>query len=98
MPLYDYLCRKCGPFRDWRPMSRSNAPAPCPACGKAGGRAMSLPNMNLLSGTERQAHHRNEKSADSPEVVQSIGDRGHHGHEHGKGKLKRSRHPWMIGH
>src|SRR5947199_177692 len=34
MPLYQYACRRCGSFEDWRPMSEAERPSPCPACGK----------------------------------------------------------------
>ena len=39
MPVYDYLCAKCGPFTDMRPMAESALPLGCPACGKKSPRA-----------------------------------------------------------
>lgn len=83
-------------------MSRSDEPLRCPACRKPAPRALSLPNMSFLSDTTRRAHFRNEKSADQPEVATSIPEEGSHARRHArpgaKSKLKRSRHPWMIGH
>ncbi len=39
MPVYDYLCAKCGPFTDMRPMVESSLPLGCPGCGKKAPRA-----------------------------------------------------------
>lgn len=99
MPRYNYECRRCGPFSDWQSMSRSDAPATCPRCGKPAPRAISLPNMSFMDGATRTAHFRNEKSAHEPDVVQrpapvAQDDRPKkpklaHGH--------RDR-PWMVGH
>ena len=93
MPLYDYFCTQCGPFREWGAMSEAAMPAPCPDCGGCAPRAITAPSVSTLSGTSRTAHSRNEKSADEPRVVSgSGGGGGGHGHGH---KPKR---PWMIGH
>lgn len=69
MPLYDYACEACGPFRDWRPMSRSEEDAPCPACGAASRRTVAMPFLPCVSRNDRIAHERNERSADAPRVV-----------------------------
>ena len=39
MPVYDYLCERCGPFTDMRPMAECDAPNDCPRCGRAAPRA-----------------------------------------------------------
>jgi putative FmdB family regulatory protein len=39
MPVYDYLCAKCGPFTETRPMAESDRPLACPECGKKAPRA-----------------------------------------------------------
>ena len=114
MPIYSYDCPDHGPFDAWRSMSRSERPAPCPSCRRAAPRAITAPALNTLSSATRQAHFRNEKSADSPDVVQVVGGKSGHGHDHGghphhkhsgrKGTVGRlgggalSRRPWMIGH
>jgi putative FmdB family regulatory protein len=100
MPRYNYHCRRCGPFDDWQPMSRSDAPAKCPRCGRPAPRAVSLPNMNLMDGATRTAHSRNEKSAHAPEVVQRAPAVPTDGGRRRKPKLAsghRDR-PWMVGH
>jgi putative FmdB family regulatory protein len=100
MPRYNYQCRRCGPFGDWRPMSRSDAPAKCPRCGKPAPRAVSLPNMSFVDGAARTAHSRNEKSAHAPEVVQRAAPIQRDDGRKKKPKLalgNRDR-PWMVGH
>lgn len=112
MPLYNYVCDAHGEFVDWRSMSDSAAPAPCPACGHAAARAISLPTLALMNHTTRKAHHINERSADQPRIETRVaakedtghGGRGHaHGHAHAHGGRGGHRHggssrPWMIGH
>jgi putative FmdB family regulatory protein len=69
MPLYDYECGSCGPFRGWRSMSRSDQNAKCPACGKPSQRLVAMPFLTCISQNARIAHERNEKSADQPAVM-----------------------------
>ena len=105
MPLYDYACDACGPFREWRPMSAAGEPAECPVCGQDAPRTIAAPFLANMNPHSRIAHQRNEKSADQPQVVKKSS--GHdasahphrhcaHGHKngysHGHGR------PWMIGH
>ena len=110
MPLYAYRCRRCGPFDSWKSMSRSTEPVPCPTCRRRSPRTITAPALNLMSSASRMAHHRNEKSADSPDVVKVVrgedgrqGDDGHrhshgHAHDHSPGHAGRGRRPWMVGH
>ena len=97
MPLYDYCCAACGPFREWDAISEAARPAPCPACGNRAPRAITAPGVSTLSGTSRTAHSRNEKSADEPRVV-SGSSAGGGGHSHGHGQGHKPKRPWMIGH
>lgn len=106
MPLYDYSCERCGPFREWREMRLYSRPIACPSCGGKSPRAITAPNISSMSKNSRIAHHRNEKSADQPEVVTKKQhdhgahgkSRGHgHGHAHPSHSHGPSR-PWMIGH
>ena len=32
MPVYEYLCNACGPFKDMRPMAECDDPQDCPDC------------------------------------------------------------------
>ncbi|MGA8649835.1 MAG: FmdB family zinc ribbon protein [Xanthobacteraceae bacterium] len=39
MPVYDYLCTRCGPFTEMRPMAEAGLPHKCPTCRKTAPRA-----------------------------------------------------------
>ena len=109
MPLYDYECGECGPFRDWQSMSAAAGPIDCPDCGIPAPRAITAPFIANMNPHNRVAHQRNEKSADQPEVMsrERIDRAGHkrsakpgHHHHHGHGHHGHQHHgrPWMIGH
>jgi putative FmdB family regulatory protein len=68
MPLYDYQCRHCGPFRDWRGMGEYRKPAECPECGKPAPRSAATPALGM-DWQQRKAHSINEKSGHEPRVV-----------------------------
>lgn len=69
MPLYDYHCTKCGPFREWMPMRESSADVECPGCRIPSGRAVTAPFLADMPENNRIAHQRNEQSADQPQVM-----------------------------
>lgn len=114
MPLYDYACDDCGPFREWRGMSEAGSPAECPSCSGPSGRTVSAPFLAAMNPYTRIAHQRNEKAAHEPQVMtraqlDKSGRRrspshGHaHGHgngqdHHGPGHIHRSSQRWMLGH
>jgi putative FmdB family regulatory protein len=100
MPLYDYRCQTCGPFREWRRMQQYEQSVPCPLCSLPAPRLPTSPMVPVLSANERIAHARNEKSAHEPAVVrredlvQHDTHREHHhsphrGHHHGTSPLIR---------
>ncbi len=106
MPLYDYHCEECGPFRAFRSIADRVHPTPCEACGAIAARVLTAPQLNLMSSNARIAETRNEKSAHEPGVVNVLPkekkkpvkkERGKrksamaHGHAH-------AHRPWMIGH
>ncbi len=93
MPLYDYDCEECGPFTEFRSMSRSADPMPCPTCGTAAERTLTAPFIADMNPNSRIAHQRNEKSAHEPKVVSGKPQ----GHSHGRGR-RQARRPWVIGH
>ena len=105
MPLYDYSCEDCGPFRAWQRMSECNAASECPECEEPARRVPSAPFLADMNSHSRIAHQRNEKSAHEPKVMSSgrtkeLGSKrgshaghaphGHHNHHSGR--------PWMVGH
>ncbi len=78
MPVYDYLCDRCGPFTDMRPMSESALLHECPECGKGAPRAyLTAPYYAAMSTERRLAHATNERSASSPQVLSA--SKGSHG-------------------
>ena len=111
MPRYDYSCKKCGSFTEWRSMSLAADPMACPSCGRRSARSISAPFIANMNPHTRIAHHTNEKSADQP-LVASKDSKSHptksaarhHGHSHGHGHGHTHGHshgpsrPWMIGH
>jgi putative FmdB family regulatory protein len=108
MPLYDYECGSCGPFREWRGMSEWEAPAPCPSCSLPAPRLAAAPMLSTLSANNRIAHERNERSAHEPKVVRREDlPRGQHHHPGISPLIKRQfgdvhesppSRPWMVGH
>jgi putative FmdB family regulatory protein len=111
MPLYDYCCSTCGPFRAFRPMRESSVPVDCPTCAEAAERMMQAPFLADMNPHNRIAHRRNEKSAHEPQVMSrkdldQSGEsrthehchRDHHSSEHSASNWVRSNRPWMIGH
>ena len=108
MPLYDYNCVHCGPFRSWGSLATATAPQACPDCGQKAERSISRPHIRSGQAVTRyKAEAHNERSANEPKVVQHVGKFGHHGdrdghrrhaHEHARNQVPRARRPWMIGH
>jgi putative FmdB family regulatory protein len=39
MPVYDYLCDRCGPFTETKPMAEADLRQKCPSCRKKAPRA-----------------------------------------------------------
>ena len=51
MPVYDYLCGRCGPFTEMRPMAECDLPHKCPQCAKKAPRAfLNAPYFATSSG------------------------------------------------
>lgn len=106
MPLYDYECRSCGPFRDWAPMADWKQPRACPQCHGSAGRSMSAPHCRTGSDATRyKAEAFNERSANEPKTARHVGGfgkhagrHGHSHHAHTHASRKKKDRPWMIGH
>jgi len=69
MPLYDYQCRVCGPFREFRPLSKWDKDTKCPNCGSPSKRSIAMARLQCVSRNVRVAHERNERSAEEPRVM-----------------------------
>jgi putative FmdB family regulatory protein len=114
MPVYEYLCDRCGPFTQMRPMAEYEMPSDCPECAGAAPRViLTAPRASTLAAETRRAHATNERSANAPRSSSSM--RGNHGAgcsccgggsakkgsaSKGKNGLKSfpSSRPWMISH
>jgi putative FmdB family regulatory protein len=112
MPVYEYLCRDCGPFTRMRSMSEYELPSDCPKCVASAPRViLTAPHCSTVSAQTRIAHATNERSADSPRTLSSM--KGSHGagcsccSGRSSGLLKRGKggtksfptsRPWMISH
>lgn len=95
MPVYDFLCRDCGPFEQRRSFDEAGEPMACPSCGGQAKRVYSMPNTKRTPGVLSGAMERAEKSAHAPEVAQrpvvgGMGPGEAHQHSHGR--------PWTLGH
>jgi putative FmdB family regulatory protein len=70
MPVYDYLCNKCGPFTDMRPIAECDAPQNCPRCAASSPRAiLKAPNFLCMPSDRRKAFAINERSANAPRTL-----------------------------
>jgi putative FmdB family regulatory protein len=68
MPVYDYLCSRCGPFTEMRPMADCDLPHECPGCRRQAPRAfLTAPDLAAMSAERRFAHATNERSAAAPQ-------------------------------
>jgi len=88
MPLYEFKCRDCGPFEQWRTMAESSHPAHCPSCQQTATRLFSAPM--LLTGTLRLS----KKANPEPQLVQRSQSEpvAPKLRSHAEGR------PWMISH
>jgi putative FmdB family regulatory protein len=107
LPLYDYECGSCGPFREWRNMSEWEAKVPCPSCFHPAPRLAAAPMLAVLSSNNRLAHERNERSAHEPKVMRREDLPNRHRHRHVNPLIKQqfgdvhqspTSRPWMVGH
>jgi putative FmdB family regulatory protein len=73
MPVYDYLCGRCGPFTEMRPMADCDLPHDCPGCGREAPRAfLTAPYFATMSAERRLAHATNERAAAAPHRLSDI--------------------------
>lgn len=113
MPNYEYECQTCGTFTEFRPISQRDLPACCAICDASAPRAVSAPNLAVMSPLHRMAASRNERSQHEPRVglKTSCCSGGRCTHKSKKpapttrdGKpalrssTKKNRRPWMLGH
>ena len=108
MPLYDYVCDRCGPFTALRPMAEFEAPCACPDCAAMAPRALlTAPAIATMPGSRRLAMATNERSADRPRRSTAHGpgcgccaapSRSRGAARTEAAKSFSGRRPWMISH
>ena len=65
MPTYEYMCKKCGPFTQLRPMAECELPSACPECGtRAPCVLLTAPGCLTMAAEARQAGAKSERSTD----------------------------------
>lgn len=70
MPVYEYLCDDCGPFKDLRPMAECDDPQSCPHCETMAPRViLTAPNFFCMPAEKRKAHAVNERSTHAPQTL-----------------------------
>jgi putative FmdB family regulatory protein len=100
MPLYDYQCRACGRFKEFRPLSKWDKDTKCPNCGRPSKRSIASPRLRCVSRNVRVAHERNARSAEEPSVMRREELDPAHGHiaphsqQHGRNMYRHS----VLGH
>ena len=84
MPIYAFLCDRCGPFDVLRRSADRERPETCPECAAEGRRLFTPPGLVRTSAGMRRARGLEEKSAHEPAVVSKPQGRpfpgGHHHH------------------
>jgi putative FmdB family regulatory protein len=88
MPLYEFQCRSCGLFEQWRGFSESSDPMLCPNCQTIAKRIYSSPNVHLGSRSKRIEEKTEPRlvSREPKEIAPQI--KQSHRHER----------PWMLSH
>lgn len=86
MPVYEYLCDRCGPFEELVPLARFSDPADCPGCGTAAPRTiLSAPRFAAMAASRRAAFETNERSAHEPRLSTKAERESSHVHGPGCG-------------
>lgn len=86
MPLYEYLCERCGPFTASRPMAQYRDPTHCPFCDHEAPRAiLTAPAMATAASEIRHAHVVNERAAHAPKTSAEVRDTMRETRSHGAG-------------
>ena len=67
MPTYEYMCKKCGPLTQVRPMAECELPSACPECRARAPRVLlTAPGCLTMSAAARQAGAKYERITDQP--------------------------------
>ncbi|MEL6492402.1 MAG: zinc ribbon domain-containing protein [Cyanobacteria bacterium J06634_6] len=89
MPLYDYDCKRCGPFEIWHRMSETSTPRACPECDDVSTRIFTAPNISLGSGSLMK-----KVGLPDPRIVKRQSEPAKPVNQSAKPGSR----PWMLGH
>ncbi|MGC1216916.1 MAG: zinc ribbon domain-containing protein [Phormidesmis sp.] len=89
MPLYDYMCDRCGPFEVWHKMSETSSPRTCPDCNAKVSRVFTTPNISLGSGSLMK-----KVGLPDPRIVKRQSEPAKPQNQ----SAKQGSRPWMLGH
>jgi putative FmdB family regulatory protein len=88
MPLYEFQCKSCGRFEQWRGFNESSDPMLCPNCQTMAKRIYSSPNLHLRASSKRLEEKTEPRLITREPKETSPKSRQTHRHER----------PWMLSH
>lgn len=89
MPVYEFLCDRCGPFEIRRPLQEASSPLECPSCRATARRIYSAPAIGRLASALKR---RIDRSAE-PRLGGAPPAGVSPAHSHAGGDR-----PWQAGH
>jgi putative FmdB family regulatory protein len=87
MPLYEFQCKSCGLFEQWRGFNESSDPMLCPNCQTTAKRIYSSPNLHVGTRAKRPEETAPRLVTREPKET-AAKSRQAHRHER----------PWMLSH
>jgi putative FmdB family regulatory protein len=102
MPIYSYQCLTHGEFVQLKAVSSRNETTYCPICNVEATRGITVPNLSVMSDSNRKAWQRNEKSMHEPKRISRKDACSHdliNSTAHAPLKIaQKNTRPWMLGH
>lgn len=95
MPVYEFLCERCGSFDTWRSFDEAGTPQRCPVCRSVAKRVYSAPGFARTPPALASARDRAEKSGYEPEVA--VRPRPGTGPIGPQARRETHGAPWMLG-
>lgn len=89
MPLYEFQCKSCGLFEQWRGFNESSDPMLCPNCQTMSKRIYSSPNLHVGAASAGRLGAQTE-----PRLI----TREPRGTTPKKRQANRHGRPWMLSH
>jgi putative FmdB family regulatory protein len=94
MPLYEFQCKSCGLFEQWRGFNESSDPMLCPNCQTMAKRIYSSPNLHLRSVSTAGSRSKRIEEKTEPRLItrepKETTPKSKQAHRHER--------PWMLSH